>query len=73
MTNTDALALVPGDPIRLRPQPTWATTPPTRTIYTVARVDFQAGYPEVRILSVEGLRFALSEGKRHSGFPVEPA
>jgi len=73
MTNTDALALVPGDQIRLRPQPTWATNPPTRTIYTVARVDFRAGYPEVRILSVEGLRFALSEVERHSGFPVEPA
>ncbi len=36
MTNTEALALEPGDRIQLRPQPTWATNPPGRTRYTVA-------------------------------------
>ncbi len=58
MTNTDALALAPGDRIQLRPQPTWATNPPGRTLYTVAKVDFRAGYSEVHILSVEGFRFS---------------
>ncbi len=36
MTNTDSLALEPGDRIRLRPQPTWSTNPPGRTVFTVA-------------------------------------
>jgi len=58
MTNTEALALEPGDRIQLRPQPTWATNPPGRTRYTVAKVYFRAGYSEVRIVSVEGFRFS---------------
>ncbi len=62
-TNTEALALEPGDRIQLRPQPTWATNPPGRTRYTVANAaqrapDFRAGYSAVRIVSFEGFRFS---------------
>ncbi len=65
MTNVEALALGPGDRIQLRPQPTWAITPPGRTVYTVGKVDFRAGYSEVRILSVEGFRFSPWKVERH--------
>jgi len=69
MTNTDALALEPGDRIRLRPQPTWSTNPPGRTVFTVANAaqrapDFRAGYSAVRILSVDGFRFTPWEVER---------
>lgn len=67
MNNTDALALEPGDRIQLRPQPTWSTNPPGRTIYVVAKVDFRAGYSEVRIVSVEGFRFSPWEVERYEG------
>lgn len=58
MTDADARALVPGDRIRLRRQPTWATKPPHRATFTVVKVDFRAGPGNTRIVSVEGFRFA---------------
>jgi len=67
MTNTDALALAPGDRIQLRPQLGWATNLPGRTTFTVAKVDFRAGYSEVHILSVEGFRFSPWEVEKVEG------
>ena len=43
MAPTEARTLEPGDRIRLRPQPTWATNPPSRTTFTVAKMGFRAG------------------------------
>jgi len=65
MTDAEARALVPGDRIRLRRQPTWATDPPSRTMFVVAKVDFRAGPGNTRIVSVEGLHFAPWEVERH--------
>ncbi len=72
MTTTDALALAPGDRIRLRPQTTWATNPPGRTLYTVANAaqrapDFRAGCSEVHILSVEGFGSPCGRSRRWKG------
>ncbi len=64
MTNQEALTLKPGDRIALRPQPTWATNPPDRTTFTVAKVNFRPGYSAVQIVSVEGFRFTPWEMER---------
>ncbi len=64
MTSEEARSLVPGDRIRLRPQPTSATNPPTRAIFTVAKVEHRGGQ-EVRIVSVEGFRFTPWEVERY--------
>jgi len=42
----------------------WATDPPRRTIFTVAKVEHRGGQ-EVWIVSVEGFRFTPWEGARH--------
>ncbi len=70
MTDAEARALVPGDRIRLRRQPgalwaAWATGPPSRTMFVVAKVDFRAGPGNTRIVSVEGFRFSPWEVERH--------
>ncbi len=70
MTDAEARALVLGDRIRLRRQPTWATDPPSRTMFVVANAaqrapDFRAGPGNTRIVSVEGLHFASWEVERH--------
>ncbi len=56
MTNDEALALQPGDRIRLRPQPGWGTNPPARMTFTVKSFELQ-GEMVARIVSVEGFRF----------------
>lgn len=64
MTAAEAHSLHPGDRIRLKPQPTWATNPPQRTTFVVARVDFRPGFGDPRILSVEGFAFVPWEIER---------
>ncbi len=64
MTPAEARALVPGDRIRLKPQPTWGPNPPQRTTFVVATVDFRAGYSEMRIVSIEGFAFTPWEVER---------
>ncbi len=64
MTHEQARALVPGDRIRLKRRPSWATNPPERTTFVVAKVDFRAGGGGVRVVSVEGFGFTLREIER---------
>ncbi len=64
MTNAQACALYPGDRIRLKRQPSWATNPPERTTFVVAKVDFRAGGIGVRVMSVAGFGFTPWEIER---------
>jgi len=62
MTDEEARALYPGDRIRLKQRPSWATNPPQRTTFVVAKVDFRGG--GVRVVSVEGFGFTPWEIER---------
>ncbi len=64
MTDEQARTLVPGDPIRLKRRPAWATNPPERTTFVAAKVDFRAGAEGVRVVSVEGFGFTPWEIER---------
>ncbi len=64
MTSEEARALYPGDRIRLKRRPSWATNPPEHTTFVVAKVDFRAGSGGVRVVSVEGFGFTPWEIER---------
>jgi hypothetical protein len=61
MMDHDALALRPGDRIRLIPHSTWERGAPRQTRFTVWRVDHSPDFTTVTIVTTDDLRLPLCQ------------